>query len=107
MPGFPNYSFHSGSKENSEGIVTTAELQRLLNSLRKNSNTRIRFRLLGKMWDESFVTVRDTLDIGAVFEHPASSNELIGISDLRNIIQFELENSFEHYAAHFHYLVRP
>jgi hypothetical protein len=105
---FPNYYFRRKLKDNPEGIVTTSELRELLLGLRdKNPDTCIRFRLIGKMWNESFVNVRIVTDKGVAFENRSVPNQVISISDLTNVMQFELDNSFEEYEPHFHYSVRP
>jgi hypothetical protein len=105
MSIFPNYYLRP--RLNTEGIVTTSELRVLLRQLRdKSSGTCIRVRLIGQLWNESFMNVRAVTDKGVVFENcQGASNQVTSISDLTNIIQFELENSFEHYEPHFHYSV--
>ena len=108
MTGFPNYSVYPRLEEETKGFVTTSELRNLLRELcQKSPGTGIRFRLLGKMWNESFAHVRIVTDHGVVFEISSVQNQLASISDLTNVIQFELENSFEHYKPHFHYSVLP
>jgi hypothetical protein len=107
MSTFAKYYFRR--RLNTDEKVTTAELKFLLRDLRdKSPGTCIRLRLIGQLWNESFMNIRAITDKGVVFENcREASNEKISISDLTNIIQFELENSFENYQPHFHYSVVP
>jgi hypothetical protein len=107
MSIFPNYYFRP--KLNTDEKVTTSELRFLLRQLREKSpDTCMRFRLIGQMWNESFMNIRIVTDKGVVFQNcQDGSNQVTSISDLTNIVQFELENSFENYQPHFHYSVVP
>jgi hypothetical protein len=108
MSGLLNYYFRRGMNDDAEGIVTVTELRNMLYRLQdKSPDTCIRFRLIGKMWNDSFMNVRDVTDLGIAFVNRDASNQQISISNLANVIQFELENSFENYRAHFHYSVQP
>jgi hypothetical protein len=107
MSSLLSYYFRPTLKDNKE-VVTTSELHSLLCDLRdKSPDTCIRFRLIGKMWNDSFLNVRAVTEKGAVFENCNASSGVIGIPDLSNIIQFELENAFGNYQPHHHYLVLP
>ena len=91
-----------------EGIVTVTELRNMLYRLQdKSPDTCVRFRLIGKVWNDSFVNVRDVSDLGIVFVNRNAADQLLNISNLANVVQFELETSFENYRAHFHYSVQP
>ena len=40
-------------------------------------------------------------------KHRDGKDILLGVSDLKNIIQFEIEKPFQDFAPHFHYEVVP
>ncbi|HKZ37234.1 MAG TPA: hypothetical protein VJ184_06270 [Chryseolinea sp.] len=85
--------------------ISILELKRLLYDLRdKQSYTCIRFRFLGGMWQKDFLQIFKIDEMGAVF-HNEFSGELLKLSKLYNIIQFELDHNFQQYQAHFHYNV--
>jgi hypothetical protein len=85
--------------------VSALELKRLLFDIRdRRPDVRIRVRLLGKMWGESFCSV-DGISENEASLFDAYKETTISISNFNEIIQFELECSFFGYQAFYHYEV--
>jgi hypothetical protein len=83
--------------------VFVIELRRLLHDIRdRRSDVRVRMRLLGKMWCESFLSV-DSFDDEGVVLFDSLQGKYLHIHRLADVIQFELECSFFGYHAHYHY----
>jgi hypothetical protein len=85
--------------------VSALELKRLLFDIRdRRPDVRIRVRLLGKMWGESFCAVEGVSETEAsLFDD--YKQKIISILNFNEIIQFELECSFFGYQAFYHYEV--
>jgi hypothetical protein len=100
--------YFSGLKElEPNRIVSTLELRRLFFSLRdQRPDICIRLRLLGKMWTSEFVKIKVVTEQGALFEDE-KNDQLIHVSDMLNIIQFELDKPYGDLQPHFHYEVIP
>jgi hypothetical protein len=87
--------------------VQTLELKRLLYSINDSKlDIGIRLRFIGRMWLEDFVRIIE-LSEGSARLFDDRHNNIIMISDLSNVIQFELDSPFQHYEPHFHYSVEP
>jgi hypothetical protein len=101
-------SYFSGLKElESNKIVSTLELRRLFFNLRdQRPDICIRLRLLGKTWTDEFVKIKVVTEQGALFEDE-KHDQLIHVSDMLNIIQFELDKPFGDLLPYFHYEVIP
>jgi hypothetical protein len=56
------------------------------------------------MWQRDFLQIFKIDEMGAIFLNEFSG-ELLKLSKLYNIIQFELDHNFQQYQAHFHYNV--
>jgi hypothetical protein len=83
--------------------ISISELKRLLYELHDNqSNTCIRFRLLGEMWQKNFLRTFSINDDAVIFADE-TSGRLIKITDLMTIMQFELDHNFQQFTAYFHY----
>jgi hypothetical protein len=54
------------------------------------------------MWQKDFLQIFKIDEMGAIFQNEFSG-ELLKLSKLYNIIQFELDHNFQQYQAHFHY----
>lgn len=88
---------------NSDQTVTIIELRRLLHELRdKSSHVGIRFRMIGEMWHLSHQNVIRLSDAGVVL-YDGGANKIRVISDLRRVMQFELDGRFQNYQPHVHY----
>jgi hypothetical protein len=93
--------------EGVKSVISTLELRRLLHDLRDTrADVCVRFRVLGDMWRPQFMKVVDVTEKGAAFDDP-TNNEWVHLSDLTDVMQFEMDNRFQHYQPHFHYDVMP
>jgi hypothetical protein len=87
--------------------VPVLELRRLLFELKDlRPDICVRFRLMGEMWQTSHMRVVGLTEKGASL-NDESTNKLIFIQDLNNVMQFELDRSFQQYQAHCHYSIDP
>ena len=85
--------------------VAVLELRRLLVELKEHRpDICIRYRLIGQMWAKHFLRVIRVTDEGVIL-NDETSNKLISISELHQIIQFELDKPFQTYQPYFHYEV--
>jgi hypothetical protein len=83
--------------------ISISELKRLLYNLRdKQPYTCIRVRPLGDLWKQNFMMIFNIGDNGVIL-YDEISKQLLRISDLATITQFELDHNFQEYRAHFHY----
>jgi hypothetical protein len=86
--------------------VTTLELRRLLIELRdKRPDICIRFRLLGEMWFQQFTRIIVVTETGVILNNEVS-NRLRKVNDLLNVMQFEIDHTFQNFKPHYHYSVR-
>jgi hypothetical protein len=93
--------------EDTKGVISTLELRRLLFDLKdKRADVCVRFRVLGEMWRSSFMRIVHVTENGAIFENE-QTNDWITLADLSEIMQFEIDNRFQHFQPHFHYDVMP
>lgn len=87
-------------------LISVLELRRLMVDLsEKRPDICIRFRLLGELWALHFLRVMKTTEKGALFYD--ENNNLVSISDLNFIMQFEIDKPFQGFQPHYHYEVTP
>ncbi len=87
--------------------VAVLELRRLLVELKEHRpDICVRYRIMGQMWAGNFMRVSHVSDRGAIFNNEAV-NRLVNVQNLNQIIQFELDKSFQAYQPYFHYDVVP
>lgn len=87
-------------------LISALELRRLMIDLKeKRPDICIRFRLLGEMWNINFMQVLRVSNNGALLydEH----NNLVSLSDLTFVMQFELDKPFQGFQPYYHYEVTP
>lgn len=83
------------------------ELRRLLFDLTdQNSNVCIRFRFIGEMWQMNHMRVLKITD-NEVALTDELANKLIFLKNLKNVVQFEIDQPFRQYQPHCHYTVEP
>jgi hypothetical protein len=83
------------------------ELKRLVNELADlRPDISFRYRLMGEMWQSSFLTILQVTEKGAVLVDQVS-RKLFMIQDLTSIMQFELDQAFRQFTPHNHYTVEP
>src|SRR5688500_13234024 len=66
----------------------------------------VRFRMVGEMWQPSFMRVLKLTEEGVLL-NDETKNKLITIRDLKQVMQFELDSQFQYYQPHSHYEVSP
>jgi hypothetical protein len=93
--------------DRANNIVSVLELKRLLVDLKeKKPGVCVRFRILGELWAKSFSTIAAVTDRGVVLKDEAT-NTFHAITNLSDIIQFEIDEPFQSYRPYNHYEVNP
>jgi hypothetical protein len=83
--------------------VSITEFKRLLYDIRdRRPDVRVRVRMIGKMWAEDFCVV-DVIRENECTLFDDSRNKILQITNLQEVIQFELECPFFGYQAFYHY----
>jgi hypothetical protein len=86
-------------------VISVIELKRLLVDLReKKPGVCVRFRLLGELWAKNFSTVAAVTDRGVLLKNE-STNTFHAVTNLSDIIQFEIDEPFQSYKPYNHYEV--
>jgi hypothetical protein len=94
---------HVGKVLMEKGQVSTDRLRKLLFELRDTGSPAcFRCRLLGKMWDAGFGRVVNVSG-DALTLYDESKTNFLTIPDIKMIMQFELDQSFQDFEPHFHY----
>lgn len=84
-------------------LISIQELQRLLYTIADGGlATCFRFRLLGKMWEPNFMSVVKITDKGVLL-HDEKYNGYRCLSDLSEIMQFEIDVAVHDFLPHNHY----
>jgi hypothetical protein len=87
-------------------LISALELKRLMvDLLEKRPDICIRFRLLGEMWNVTFMQVMRVSDRGVLLFD--ENNNLVSINDLNFVMQFEIDKPFQAFQPYFHYEVSP
>jgi hypothetical protein len=84
--------------------VTVEKLLSLLIDLKK-TNICIRVRLLGEMWERSFMRVA-RINGRVIMLTEENSGKSLLLSDVSTIAQFELDSRFQEFQPNFHYDVQ-
>ena len=85
--------------------VSVLELKRLLIDLRdKRPDICVRFRLLGEMWFPHFMRIIIVTERGVLLNNEVS-DQLVRVYDLGNVMQFEIDHTFQNFKPHFHYSI--
>lgn len=93
--------------EQTRNLISVLELKRLLVSLREHRpDICMRFRMMGQMWSANFMRVIHVTESGVLL-NDETDGKLYNITDLTQIMQFELDHTFQAFSAHFHYEVSP
>ena len=87
--------------------IPIIEFKRLLHQLRDHRpDIGIRVRMMGEMWKSSHFNVFQVTEKGVILCDDATK-KLVMVPDLTQVMQFELDQSFQQYEPHFHYSVDP
>jgi hypothetical protein len=85
--------------------ISVLQLKRLLHELKDSkSTTLVRPRLLGQMWQPAFLKIFVVTENGVVFLDPLTNKTKI-ISNLADVVQFELDSRYQIYHPYFHYKI--
>jgi hypothetical protein len=82
--------------------ISVLELKRVLVDLHEHTDVCVRFRMLGKFWDNSFMQIHSFTEKGVILYNPAL-RKTVEIPDLANIVQFEIDKKYQHFQPHNHY----
>ena len=92
---------------NEKNEVPVLELRRLLHEVKDLApHICVRFRLIGKMWQPAHMRVLHVTDDGVALQDEVSK-KLVIIQDLSQVMQFELDQTYQQYQPHLHYSVEP
>lgn len=87
----------------SSDVITPLDFKRILFELWEHSpQTKIRLRVMGKMWDRNFLQVVHITGGDAIILHGSDQMKQVSIND---IVQFELETKFQDFRPNNHYTV--
>ena len=87
----------------SSDVITPLDFKRILFELWEHSpQTKIRLRVMGKMWDRNFLQVVHITGGDAIILHGSDEMKQVSIND---IVQFELETKFQDFRPNNHYTV--
>ena len=88
-----------------KGVISVVELKGLLHSIADaRPDICVRMRVLGEMWDQNFLAIESITDRGVLLKDTLTGKSIL-FRNLNDVIQFELETSFQSYDAFFHYWV--
>jgi hypothetical protein len=88
-------------------LITVLELRQLLHQLKDlRPDIGIRFRLMGEMWQPHHLGVMKVSEKGVMLNHK-SVKALVIVTDLNNVMQFDIDHPFQQFRPHFHYNVSP
>lgn len=91
----------------SDSKIAIIEFKKLLHNLRDlRPDLGIRVRLMGEMWQNRHSRVLQVTENGAALQDP-QTRAIVIIRDLSHVMQFELEEPFQHYRPYHHYSVDP
>jgi hypothetical protein len=100
-------SYLEALKDRSNNVLSVIELRRLLIDLKeKRQGIFVRFRLLGEMWATNFMSIAGMTETGVLLKDDISNNFVV-ISNLTDVIQFEIDEPFQGYKPYNHYDVKP
>lgn len=91
----------------SRNAITTISLRNVLNEMSgRKASVGFRFRLLGEMWRPNFMHIVKVTDRGAIFSDE-QTKEFVFVSDLSDVVQFEVDGRLMEFQPHYHYEVAP
>jgi hypothetical protein len=93
--------------ERAQTLISVADFKGLLTNLKdRRPDICIRFRSLGEMWSNNFLSVYAVTERGVLLCDELN-RRIIAVYDLNNIMQFELDRSFQGFQPFYHYDVHP
>lgn len=92
---------------NTNDVVSVVELKRLLQEIKDHrADICIRLRMMGQMWQHHFFRIFLVTDNGAVLIDQVTNKTEI-ITNLPDVIQFELDSRFQNFQPYYHYTIQP
>jgi hypothetical protein len=89
--------------EKAKSLISVLELRRLLITIVDyNLPVGFRYRMLGEMWQPGFSRVAKVTEKGVILNDDSKNKSCI-ISDLSQIIQFEVDGRIHTFDPNFHY----
>jgi hypothetical protein len=89
--------------DRTNNLISVIELKRLLIDLKeKRPGICVRFRLMGELWARNFMSIAGVTDKGVVLKD-SPNNNFIAISNLSDIMQFEIDEPFQGFRPYNHY----
>jgi hypothetical protein len=90
----------------SQDRIDPTELKRLLITVKEHSTeTKIRFRTIGKMWDMNFARIIQVTEHDILVVQVEGSHKLSFIP-INDVAQFEMEDRFQNFRSFNHYTVK-
>jgi hypothetical protein len=94
-------------RERANNLISVVEFKRLMVDLKeKKPGVLVRFRLLGELWAKNFMSIAAVFDKGVIFKDEVVNNFIV-LSNLTDVIQFEIDEPFQGYRPYNHYDVKP
>jgi hypothetical protein len=88
-------------------LISVSGFRHLLLEIKNNRpDVCVRYRLLGEMWVTNFLSVF-YVNEKAVVLNDEISHRMVAITDVSNIMQFEIDKPFNGFQPYFHYEVQP
>jgi hypothetical protein len=88
-------------------LISVTDFRHLLLEIKNiRPDVCIRYRMLGEMWVINFLSVFYVTDKTVVLNDEVN-RKMIAITDLSNIMQFEIDKPFNGFQPYFHYEVQP
>src|SRR5687768_14135834 len=89
--------------EKTRSLISVLELKRMLVTIADyNLPVCFRYRMLGEMWQPNFLRVVKVTEKGVILNDEINNNTIV-ISDLSNIMQFEVDGRLHTFEPNFHY----
>jgi hypothetical protein len=96
-------SFPQALMDRTNNVISVLELKRLLIDLKeKRPGVCVRFRLMGELWAKNFMFIAGITDKGVLLKDD-SNNNFTAISNLADIMQFEIDEPFQGFRPYNHY----
>ena len=94
-------SIHQPPMSEGNTAISVSQLKKFLYEL-NYSQVHIRVRLMGQLWQQNFMHIVSFSDDGVLLLN-AVTGIIFSITQISNIIQFEIDQTFKNYQPHFHY----
>lgn len=93
--------------ERQQSLISVNHFRQLLQDLKaKRPDICLRYRMLGEMWTNNFVTIL-YINERTLLVNDEIKRRLVSITDINSIMQFEIDRPFQGFQPYFHYEVHP